>query len=61
MAYTFACEDLGMTCPFVTKGETMEEVIAETNKHAKEAHGYTDEQLKDPKLIEEVKAAIKKV
>ena len=60
MAYTFSCQDLGVTCPFVAKGDTMEEVIAEANKHAKEAHGYTDEQLKDPKLIEEVKAAVKK-
>lgn len=61
MAYTFACQDLGVTCSFVAKGDTMEEVVAEANKHAKEVHGYTDEQLKDPKLIEDVKAAIKKV
>jgi predicted small metal-binding protein len=61
MAYSFACQDIGVTCPFVAKGETIDEVVAEASKHAKEAHGYTDEQLKDPKLIEEVKAAIKKV
>lgn len=61
MAYTFACQDVGVTCPFVAKGETIDEVIAEAGKHAKEAHGYTDEQLNDPEFMKEVKAAIKKV
>ena len=60
MAYTFACRDLGVDCPYVARGETIDEVIAEGAKHAKEVHGYTDEQLKDPKLIEAVKKAIKK-
>jgi predicted small metal-binding protein len=60
MAYTFACRDLGVDCPYVARGETIDEVIAEGTKHAKEVHGYTDEQLKDPKLIEAVKKAIKK-
>jgi len=61
MAYSFACQDIGVTCPFVAKGETVDEVIAKASKHAKEAHGYTDEQLNDPEMMKEVKAAIKKV
>jgi len=61
MAYSFACQDVGVSCPFVAKGETIDEVMAQANKHAKEAHGYTDEQLNDPEFIKEVKAAIKKV
>lgn len=60
MAYTLACRDAGeTTCPFVARGETKEEVIAQTAKHAKEVHGYTDEQLNDPKMMEEMKAIIK--
>lgn len=59
MAYTLACRDLGADCPYVAGGETIEEVLEDANKHAKEVHGYTDEQLNDPKLIEESKAAIK--
>ena len=27
--------------------------------HAKEVHGYTDEQLKDPEMVKKVKAVIK--
>lgn len=61
MAYTLACRDLGANCPYVTRGETIDEVVQDAMKHAKEVHGYTDEQLNDPKMIEETKAAIKEV
>jgi len=37
----------------------MEELQAELTKHAKTVHSYTDEQLKDPKMMEAVKAAVK--
>jgi predicted small metal-binding protein len=61
MAYTLACKDAGVACDFVAKGETEEEVLAEGIKHVKEIHGYTDEQVNDPKFIEESKKIIKKV
>jgi predicted small metal-binding protein len=62
MAYTLSCKDLGQpTCPFVARGETKEGVLAQTAKHAKEVHGYTDKQLSDPKMIEQTKAKIKQV
>jgi len=53
--------ELGMeaTCPYVAQGETMEELTEDLHAHAKEAHGYTDEQLQDPKTIAAVKAVIK--
>jgi len=35
-------------------------VMADAGKHAKEVHGYTDEQLNDPKFVEEAKKVIKK-
>ena len=60
MAYTIACSDAGITCPFVAQGETEEEVLKESFKHVKEAHGYTEEQLTDPKFLEEAKKLIKK-
>ena len=61
MAYTLACRDLGGDCPYVARGETIDEVVQDGMKHAKEVHGYTDEQLNEPKMIEETKAAIKEV
>ena len=60
MALTLSCRDLGEDCHYVARGETEEELMADADKHAKEVHGFTDEQLKDPELIKRVKAAIKK-
>jgi predicted small metal-binding protein len=59
MAYTLACRDLGVDCPYVARGETIDEVVQDGVKHAKEVHGYTDEQLNDPQMMEQTKAAIK--
>jgi predicted small metal-binding protein len=59
MAYTLACRDSGVDCPYVARGETMEEMWKDASKHVKEVHGYTDEQLNDPKLKEEMKSLIK--
>jgi len=59
MGLKLTCRDLGTDCPYVARGKTMEEVTADMTKHAKEVHGYTDEQLKDPKMVEAVKAAVK--
>ena len=59
MAYTLACRDLESDCPYVAHGETIDEVVKDGLKHAKEVHGYTDEQLNDPKMMEKTKAAIK--
>ena len=60
MAYTIACRDMGVACDFVAKGETEEEVLVKGGEHAKKVHGYTDEQLNDPKFLEEAKKVIKK-
>ena len=60
MAMTFSCKDVGVECPYVARGVTEEELMADLAKHAKEVHGYTDEQLNDPEMMKKVKAAIKK-
>jgi predicted small metal-binding protein len=59
MAMTLACRDVGTDCPYVARGETEEELMADIAKHGKEVHGYTEEQLKDPEMMKKVKAAIK--
>lgn len=60
MALTLACRDVGVDCPYVARGETEEELMANILKHGKEVHGYTDEQLTEPEMIKKVKAATKK-
>jgi predicted small metal-binding protein len=51
MGYSLSCKDMGMTDDFVATGQT-EEVLQKAAKHSKEVHGLTDQQLKDPNLIE---------
>jgi len=60
MTYTLACRDAEVDCDFVARGETEEEVLQNASKHVKEVHGFTDEQLNDPKFLEESKKIIKK-
>ncbi len=63
MGLKLQCSDLERelgreaTCPFVAHGENMEELMEDLGKHAKEVHGYTDEQLQDPKTVAAVNAA----
>jgi len=59
MAYTLACKDTGVDCPYVARGETTEELWKDAGKHVKEVYGYTDEHLNDPKFQEEARALIK--
>jgi predicted small metal-binding protein len=60
MTLTLACKDTGMEqCPYVAKGETVEETLNDAGKHGKEVHGYTDEQLSDPEMITTLKKKIK--
>ena len=59
MAYTLACKDFGVDCSFVARGETEEETLAKGIKHVKEVHGYSDEQVNDPKFLEEAKRLMK--
>ncbi len=62
MGLTLACKDLDpkSNCPYVARGETMEEVMADGGKHAKKVHGYTDKQLKSPEFMKKAKAAVKR-
>ena len=59
MAKTFTCRDVGVDCPYVARGETEEDLMADVIKHGKEVHGYTDEQLSNPEMMKKVKSAIK--
>lgn len=59
MGLKLACMDLGLDCPYIARGETMEELMADGAKHGKEVHGYTDEQLNDPEMIKQIKEAVK--
>ena len=60
MGLTLACRDVGTDCPYIARGNTKEELMTDVARHAKTVHDYTDEQLRDPKTMEAVEAAIKR-
>lgn len=61
MSLSLACNDVdnSANCPFVAHADTEEALFADTAKHAKKVHGYTDEQLNNPELIEKMRSVIK--
>jgi predicted small metal-binding protein len=61
MTYSLSCRDAGVACDFVAKGASEDAVLKTSAQHAKEVHGYTDQQLNDPKFLEGVKKIIKKI
>jgi predicted small metal-binding protein len=66
MGLKIKCKDLEQklgiepACPFIARGEDMDELTEDLWKHAKEVHGYTEEQLLSPEITDAVKAVIKK-
>lgn len=61
MSFSLACNDIDSSanCPFVAHGNSEEQVITDTNRHAKTVHGYTDEQLNNSDLVKKMKSLIK--
>lgn len=59
MTMEFRCSDMGITCPYVAKSESEDELLKDITFHAKSVHDYTDEQLSDPETMKQVKSLIK--
>jgi predicted small metal-binding protein len=57
---TVSCREVGMNCDYVAKGETEEELMKDAGQHAVRDHGYKEEEIMSPELIEKVKAHIRK-
>ena len=53
MLIRFSCKDMGLSCPFVVKGETLEEVAEKALEHVREMHAkefnriHTAEEIAD--------------
>jgi len=55
MEKALRCADVsGTSCQFVARGQTMEEILEQTGRHAVEGHGLTA----TPELVEAVKARV---
>jgi predicted small metal-binding protein len=58
MLIRFKCMDMGLSCPFVVKGETLEEVTQKALEHVREKHADDFNLIDSPAQIEEMKKAL---
>jgi predicted small metal-binding protein len=56
MAKVLRCKDVGVSCDWEGRGQSVDEVLAKAAEHAKAVHGMT--QI-PPEMVEKAKAAIK--
>ena len=58
MLIRYACKDMGLSCPFVVKGETLEEVTQKALEHIRESHTNDFNAITSPAQIEEMRRAL---
>ncbi len=58
MLIRYSCRDMGLNCPFVIKGETLEEVTKQAFEHVREKHADAFNQIHSPQQIEEMQKAL---
>ena len=58
MLIRFTCKDMGLNCPFVVKGETLEEVTQKALEHVREKHAKDFNVIDSPAQIEEMRKAL---
>lgn len=60
---TVACKDMGIDCPWVGHGNSIDELVAESKEHARKYHkAYWDEtmsKMSDEELKKETKPYVK--
>ena len=57
---TVSCREVGCDCDFVAKGETEEDLMKDAGQHAVKDHGYKEEDIMKPDLVEKIKTHIRK-
>jgi predicted small metal-binding protein len=58
MLIRYSCKDMGLTCPFVVKGETLEEVTKKALEHVRTAHAANFNRIDSPGEIEKMAEAL---
>lgn len=58
MLFRYACRDMGLSCPFIVKGETIEEVTQKALEHVREKHPNDFNIIHSPTQIEEMQKAL---
>ena len=58
MLIRFSCTDMGLKCPFVYKGKTLEEVAQKALEHVRERHASEFSLINTPAEIKSMKIAL---
>ena len=60
MLIRYQCKDMGLSCPFVVKGETLEEVTQKALEHVREKHSQDFNLIDSPAQIEKMRKALER-
>jgi len=58
MLIRFSCKNMGLNCPFVVKGETVEEVTRKALEHVREKHADEFNTIQSAAEIEKMEQAL---
>jgi predicted small metal-binding protein len=58
MLFRYSCKDMGLHCPYIVKGETIEQVTEQALAHVRENHADDFNSLKTTAEIEQMRQAI---
>jgi predicted small metal-binding protein len=58
MIIRYACKDMGLNCPFVVRGETVEDVVQKALEHVQEKHSQDFNSLQTPAQIDVMKKSL---
>jgi len=58
MMIRYACKDMGLSCPFIVKGETVEEVVQKALEHVREKHSQDFNAIHTPEQIEAMRKSL---
>lgn len=58
MLIRYACRDMGLNCPFIVKGKTLEEVTQIALEHVQQNHPQEFNAIRSPAEINQMKQAL---
>lgn len=58
MLIRYSCKDMGLNCPFIVKGETLEEVTKKAMEHVREQHTNDFNLINSPAQIADMEKAL---
>jgi predicted small metal-binding protein len=58
MLIRYSCKDMGLNCPYILKGTTLEEVTEKALAHVREKHQEDFNIISSPAQIEEMRKAL---